>query len=127
MEDHNLMDDNDYLELTQDEKTMATMAHLGTFLGMMIPGLGNVLVPFLIWFLKKDESEYIDRHAKEALNFQITITTLLFAAALLMILIVGFAILPLLIILDIAFSISAAIRASRGEFYEYPLNFRWIK
>ncbi len=124
MEEHNLMEDS---ELNQDDKTMATLAHLGTFIGMMVPGIGNIVVPLIIWLLKGKESEYIGRHAKEALNFQITMSILLAVAAIMMIVIVGFVVLPLLIILDIAFSITAAVRASRGEFYDYPLNFRWIK
>ncbi len=123
MKEHDLIDD----EQQKDERTLATLSHLGPFLGAMIPGLGNILLPFLIWFFKKNESEYIDRHAKEALNFQLSITVLLFAAGILVFLAVGIVILPVLIIIDIVFSVIAAIKASRGEFYEYPLNFNWIK
>ncbi len=123
MKEHDLMDD----ELKRDERTLATIAHLGPFLGAMIPGLGNILLPFLIWFFKKDESDYIDRHAKEALNFQLSITVLLVAAGILIFLAVGIFILPVLVMVDIVFSVIAAIKANRGEFYQYPLNFNWIK
>ena len=101
MKEHDIMDD----ELKRDERTLATIAHLGPFLGAMIPGLGNILLPFLIWFFKKDESDYIDR---------------MFQA-------VGIFILPVLVTGDIVFSVIAAIKANRGEFYQYPLNFNWIK
>ena len=127
MKEHELMEDNGEFNISQDERTLATIAHLGPFIGIMVPGMGNILVPFLIWFLKKDESEYLEEHAKEALNFQITITILMIGAAITMLLLVGFLILPLLILLDVAFSITAAVRANRGEDYEYPLNFNLIK
>ena len=127
MKEHNLLEDDDPLSISQDEKTMATLAHLGAFIGALMPGMGNVLVPFLIWVFKKDESEYIEEQAKEALNFQITMSILMIGAAIAMIMLVGFIILPILIVLDIALSITAAVKANRGEIYEYPINFRLIK
>lgn len=127
MNDHDLMEDDDYSNLTQDEKTLATLSHLGAFIGVVLPGMGNILVPFLIWILKKDESSYIADHAKEALNFQITMSLLLIAGAISMVILIGFIALPILCILDIALCISAAVKANRGEFYDYPINFRLIK
>lgn len=126
MEDHNLMED-DFGPISHDEKTMATLAHLGAFFGFVAPGMGNILVPFLIWVLKKEESEYISEHAKEALNFQITMSICFLIGAVSLIMLIGFIALPILLFLDIIFSISAAVKANRGEDYEYPLNFRFIK
>lgn len=126
MEDHNLMED-DYESISHDEKTMATLAHLGAFFGFIVPGMGNLLVPFLIWILKKEESDYIADHAKEALNFQLTMSLCFLIGAVSLIMLIGFIALPILLFLDIIFSISAAVRANRGEDYSYPLNFRFIK
>lgn len=127
MKEHDLMDDEDYSDLSQDEKNLATLSHLGTFVGVVLPGMGNILVPFLIWMLKKEDSDYIAAHAKEALNFQITISLLFILGAISIIILIGFVALPILVILDIALCISAAVKASRGEYYEYPINFRLIK
>jgi len=127
MKEHSLMEDDDPLSISQDEKTLATLSHLGAFIGAVMPGMGNILVPFLIWVFKKDESDYIAEQAKEALNFQITMSILMIAAAFAILVLAGIIALPILIFVDIALSITAAVIASRGEQYEYPLNFRLIK
>lgn len=42
-----------------------------------------VLVPLLIWMFKKNTSDAVDRQGREVLNFQLTMTILLFGAAIL--------------------------------------------
>ncbi len=44
-----------------------------------------VLIPLLIWSWKKKQSYKIDRHGRDVLNFQITVTLLLFAAVFLLV------------------------------------------
>ncbi|MDX9865134.1 MAG: helix-turn-helix domain-containing protein [Anaerolineaceae bacterium] len=43
-----------------------------------------VLIPLLIWSWKKKQSYKIDRHGRDVLNFQITVTLMLFAAVFLL-------------------------------------------
>ena len=64
----------------KQERTWASACHLSTLLwislamiGLAIP-LTNILAPALIWYFQKNESEFIDAHAKESLNFQISMT-----------------------------------------------------
>lgn len=51
---------------TSDEKTMALLSHVLTF---VFPILG----PLVIYLVKKNESSFVTYHAKESLNFQITL------------------------------------------------------
>ena len=51
---------------TSDEKTMAILSHALTL-------VCGFLAPLIIYLVKKDESEYVRAHAKESLNFQITV------------------------------------------------------
>ncbi|MEJ2486176.1 MAG: helix-turn-helix domain-containing protein [Anaerolineales bacterium] len=44
--------------------------------------LSIVLIPLLIWSWKKKQSYKVDRHGRDVLNFQITITILLFVSVL---------------------------------------------
>jgi uncharacterized Tic20 family protein len=44
--------------------------------------LSIVLIPLLIWSWKKNQSYKVDRHGRDVLNFQITITILLFVSVL---------------------------------------------
>ena len=127
MKEHDLLEDDFTGPLTNDETTLATVAHLGAFAAFMAPGVGNILLPLVIWLVKRDESEYIDLHAKEALNFQITVTILMAASGILAVIVIGFFFMLIIGLLTMALSITAAVKANRGELYEYPINFRLIK
>jgi uncharacterized Tic20 family protein len=51
---------------TSDEKTLALLAHILTF-------VAPILAPLIIYLVKKDDSQFVAYHAKESLNFQITL------------------------------------------------------
>lgn len=55
-----------------NHKNVATFIHLGIFSRFMIP-FGNYIVPLLLWALNKEKSNFIDKHGKEAINFQLSI------------------------------------------------------
>jgi len=57
---------------TNNHNNIATYIHLGTFSKFVIP-LGNFIVPILLWTVNKEKSSFIDRHGKEAINFQLSI------------------------------------------------------
>nr|WP_257284806.1 DUF4870 domain-containing protein [Endozoicomonas sp. SESOKO1] len=59
----------------RDDKNMAVLAHLLPLSGFMVPGL-NIAIPLVIWLMKRKKSLYIEHHARESLNFQITVTLL---------------------------------------------------
>ena len=56
---------------TENERTWGMLAHLSALAGLVVPLLGIVLGPLLVWLLRGDESEFVAGHAKEALNFNI--------------------------------------------------------
>lgn len=113
-------------ELREEERNFAILSHLGVIATFFFP-MGNIILPLLVWLIKKDESAYIEKQAKEALNFQITMTILGVFAAILCLILIGFFVLFGLFVVSFIFSVLAAISASKGEYYEYPLNFRLIK
>jgi uncharacterized Tic20 family protein len=102
---------------TSDEKTMALLAHMLTF---VFP----ILAPLVIYLVKKDESAFVAYHAKESLNFQIT---LFIICILLFISVIGILLLWPVGILGVVLVIVATIRASEGKLYKYPFCFRLIK
>jgi uncharacterized protein len=118
----------------------ALLVHLSALSGLVIP-LGNLLGPILFWLLKKDESAFVDRHGRAAVNFQISVIlyVLIFFAALLVIgvatLGIGFILLlPIILlgavagfILLIVLPILAGIKAQNGEEYTYPLSLTLLK
>ena len=105
---------------TNDERSMATLAHLGGILFGFIPSL-------LIYLLKGKESQYVKEESAEALNFQITLAIAYFASAVLIILLIGLLLLPAVWITGTIMMIIAATRTNKGELYRYPINFRLVK
>ena len=110
-----------------DEKSWAMGAHLSGLVGYIIP-FGNVIVPIVILRMKKSESAFIAEHAKEAINFQISLLIYFAIAALLLLVAVsvGIFLLFALVVLDIIFIIIASIKANKGVQYTYPLAARFI-
>jgi uncharacterized Tic20 family protein len=64
-------------DTTRNDTLWLVVMHLSSILVM-------VIIPLLIWSWKRKTSAAIDRQGREVLNFQITMTILLFGAALLM-------------------------------------------
>ena len=102
---------------TNDEKTLALLSHVLTF-------IAPVLAPLIIYLVKKDESAFIAYHAKESLNFQIT---MILVVIILVVTIIGILLLWLVGLISVVLVVIAAIRASEGKLYKYPLSLRLIK
>lgn len=105
---------------TSDEKTLAILAHILTI-------ISSFIAPLIIYLIKKDDSPYVAEHAKESLNFQITMFILYIISVVLMLLLIGFLLIWLLSIANIILVIIATIKASENKMYRYPINFRLIK
>lgn len=87
-----------------EERNWAIACHLSsllwiplTMIGLAIP-FTNILAPALIWYFKKEESDVIDAHGRESLNFQISMLIYALGAVILLsfLLFVGIIILLLL-------------------------------
>lgn len=112
-------------EISKDDQNLAMLCHLLTLSGYIIP-LGNIIGPLIIFLTKKDQSPFIRLHAVEALNFQISLTIYAIVSAVLLIVFIGFLLLPAIAIIGIVFAIIAAISASEGKTYRYPLTIRLV-
>ncbi len=109
----------------QDTRTWAMVCHLASFAGYVVP-FGNIIGPLVVWMVKKDTSTFVDEHGKEALNFQISLTIYVVVAAMLAFVLIGFVILPALLILDIVVTIIADIEANKCNLYRYTLTIRFV-
>ncbi len=121
------MDSTEYHQISEsDERVWATFSHLGILAASFIP-LGNIALPLVIWLINREKSEYIVEHAKEALNFQITMTIIMILTGLMCLILIGIVLLPIAVLLNLILCVVAAVKANRGEDYEYPFNFRIVK
>ena len=111
---------------SKDDRTLGLVVHLSAFAGHLFP-FAHIIVPLVIWLVKKDSSAFLDDQGKEAVNAQISFTIYMFVAAVLCLILIGFVLLVALWIADIVLVIVAAIAANEGKAYRYPYILRLIK
>ncbi|MEO5596468.1 MAG: DUF4870 domain-containing protein [Lysobacteraceae bacterium] len=118
---------------TAEEKQWAMFAHLSALVGGLLGGWGFFIGPLVIWMMKKDTMPFVSDQAKEALNFNITVTAIFVILWIFgfMTLGVGFLIaMPIMFILGLAaliLVIMAGMKANEGVAYRYPFAVRMIK
>ncbi len=108
-----------------DEKQMAMFAHLGQLLGLLA-GVGGFVAPLVIMLTKGKESAFVRKAAVESLNFWITGILAAIVSFALILVLVGFILVPLVALLWIIFPIIAGVKANEGVDYRYPFNIRLI-
>ena len=121
----------------QEERQWAMFAHLSALAGGLltsaIGGWGFFLGPLVIWLVKKDTMPFVADQAKEALNFNITVSAIFLALLVLSLVTLGIGFivtLPIMLIVGIAalvLIIMAAIKANDGIAYRYPFTIRLVK
>jgi len=119
----------------KDVRRWACFCHLGALVGgiCLAPIGGVVLVPLIIWVIKRDEHFYIAEQGRESINFQISMllyalvakTVVHLLEAILIGHLLGFV--PYVIyISQLLLSIVGAIRAWDGEKFRYPFAIPFI-
>jgi|SRR5688500_15402842 uncharacterized Tic20 family protein len=114
-----------------DPKQWAMVAHLSALAGLVI-GL-NFLGPLIIYLIKKDEDPYVREQAAEALNFNLSVLIYAVVAGVvtvvLVFVLIGVLLIPLFAVAVVGWIVLvvvAAIKASNGEPYRYPLTIRFV-
>ena len=110
----------------QDEKTWSMLAHLSMFVNLLTGFLGPVAA-LVIWLVYKDRSEKVAFHALQSMWYQLGWLVILVVGwavtSLLMIVIVGFLLVPVMVIASILPFVHAgyaAYKVNQGEDYRYP-------
>jgi uncharacterized protein len=105
------------------DRTLAILTHLSGLAGYIIP-LGGILVPVIIWVVKKDH-RVIASIAKQAILLNVAVFACGAALALLILTVIlipvtflGWTVLGLIAII---LPIVGAVKASDGEYYTYPV------
>ena len=127
--------------LTSEQRAWAIGAHLGALgLALASAAILGFVAPLVVWLVRKDEDPYTEHHAKEALNFQLTVLLAIAAFTVLLIpgLIFGLLTLGIGLVLGavavaaatvawFVLPIVATVKASNGEGYRYPLTIRFVR
>jgi uncharacterized Tic20 family protein len=110
----------------QQVRNTAVAAHLSTFAGLVMP-FGSVIGPLAVWLTRRDRDPFIDQAGREALNFGISIAiygSVVLVAALML---VGIPVLIVGVIAWVVLASLAAVKASQGQSYRYPLTMRLVR
>src|SRR5215467_4627651 len=115
--------DSPTVTIAPEERGLAAITHLSGLAGYIIP-FGGVLVPIIIWLVKKD-SPIISTIAKQAVLLNCVVFLMFCVSAVLWITVI---LIPVVILFWIALGIGAivlpivgAIKASEGNYYRYPV------
>ena len=118
-------------ETNKDARMWGMICHLAALAGIVVPVIGCIIGPLIIWQIKKEEFPFVDKQGKEAVNFQISMSLYLLVSAILWIplsfICIGVVIPVAISIIDLIFLLIAAVKANDGEHYRYPLSIRFIK
>ena len=113
--------------LGMSENSYVALMHVSQLAGYIpVPGLGFI-APIVLWLMNKDNSARVDANGKEIINFIISMIIYYVISGILCIILIGFVLLGLIAVLQIACAVLAAIDANNGGNYRYPLTIRFLK
>jgi len=114
------------LGATASERSFAMITHL-SLIAAHFTGL-LVVIPLIMWLIKRHESTFIDDHGKEVVNFQISLViyALIVTAVTILTCGVGAIAFIAIYVLAVVGMIMGAVAANRGEIYRYPATMRFI-
>ena len=103
-----------------NDKLWIVLCHLSLILGFPF------IIPFVIYLAKRQDSPLVAAHAGEVLNFHISLVIYFACAIPFVFILIGIPVVFGLGIMAFICAIIAAIKASEGGFYRYPLTIRLI-
>ncbi|HKB90442.1 MAG TPA: DUF4870 domain-containing protein [Opitutaceae bacterium] len=107
--------------LSGNDKLWSVLCHLSGFFGFPF------LLPLVVYLVMRRDSEYIAAHAREALNFHISIFIYLLCTIPFFFILIGY---PMAVVIGIGafiLSIVAAVKTANGVLYQYPCTIRLVK
>ena len=107
------------LERDRETNQWAMFIHFSILAGWVVP-LAGLIVPILLWQIKKDELPGIVPHAHIVLNWVVTSLVYAVICFILMFVIIGFLGFMALALATVVFAVIGGLKANEGEVWEYP-------
>ena len=108
--------------LSDSDRKYALAIHLTALLGVVIHVA--LLVPLVLWLVRKQESTFIDDHGREMMNVFLTALVLV---PVCMITVIGIPLAIAWVVTTFIGFIRGAMAANRGEYFRYPMTIRFLK
>jgi uncharacterized Tic20 family protein len=103
-----------------NDKFLAILCHVSLFLGV------GFVLPLIVYLITRGQSELVAAHAREVLNFHISLLIYSICTIPFVFILIGIPIFIALGVMSVICAIVAAVQASEGRFYFYPLTLRFI-
>ena len=103
-----------------NDKIWSVLSHLSSLMGV------GFILPLAVYLIMRKESEYVASNAREALNFHISMLIYSLCCIPLIFILIGIPLLIGLGIFSLVMGIVAAVKASDGFCYRYPLTLRLV-
>ena len=100
------------------DTTLPVLTHV---LGLIAAPLSTLII------LLATKDEYAKKHARRALNWQLSFIIYYIISLILILVLIGIVFVVILIVLHIVFSIIAAVKASKGMLWTYPLAIPFLR
>lgn len=103
----------------REARQWAFFLHLSQYAHTLLP-LGGLILPIVLWQIKKNDYPSIDAHGKNVVNWAISMFIYFAVAIPLCFLLIG---IPLMVVLGLAALVCpliGAIKANNGEVWTYP-------
>ena len=124
------MDDTGQAEQSSDidpnVRQWSMFLHFSLLASLVIP-IAGIVVPIIIWQIKKVEMPLIDTHGKIVVNWIISVVIYGAVSIVLSFVFIGIPMLIALGVLCIVFPILGGIKANNGEVWKYPLSINFLK
>ena len=119
------------------DRQWAAGAHVAALLAAMLTslwaGVAGAIAALVVWMLVRDKSAFATEHAKEAVNFNLSMFIYAAIAVVLVVFTLGIGLivaLPMWVVLALAWivcTLLAAFKAYDGQPYRYPITIRLFK
>ncbi|MEO5958713.1 MAG: DUF4870 domain-containing protein [Opitutaceae bacterium] len=107
--------------IASNDKALVILCHVSSIIGV------GLVLPFIVWLVKKNEDDLVAAHAKEALNFHLSTLIYVLCCIPLIFVVIGIPLMLAIGIGSLVLAIIAAVKASDGVMYRYPLTIRLVK
>ena len=106
----------------ETDRLLIILCHVSSLLG------AGLILPWIVYLIKKNESAEVTAHALEVLNFDLSLLIYCAVAGVgIFACYIGVPFLFAFMILALVCHILGAVKAADGELYRYPLNLRLVR
>jgi len=105
----------------------AMLLHVSQFAGYVIVPLAGLVVPVIIWQIKKGEDPQLDAHGKVVINWILSALIYGLVCVPLCFVLIGIPLLLALAVAAVVFPIVGCIKAGNGEVWPYPMSMTFLK